>query len=329
MNQAFSGVNFDSIPLTAVQQPERKRLGRPQSLREGELWGARSAWLDLLDRYWAQVGWEIGRAKNLQQLRAAFEPIQNSSGRLDFFVRPSISRATTHTARSTQKNVWRLNEQSRRSGENERELRERLDRARNALQQAKDASETAHIESIRQEREQVLLTFSAKSEKLQQEERDLRNQMMDQWAYIAQNELLSFIHSGRYTINPLNLANAMAGLPQMGWRQSTKRCQKLQERPGPGFGYSTFKLIERVYNKSSKRNFLTMLKAELRKQPKKNFAAMDMKRNWYYLQRAVKDVLQEKMLHGKVPFRVMAEYRRYMSSRTSVDLVFEEEERLI
>jgi hypothetical protein len=329
MNKALSGGTFESIPLTAVQQPKGKTRGRPKSLPEGELWGARSAWLDLLERYWAQVGWEIGRAKNLQQLRAAFGPIRESSGRLDFFVRPSISRATTHTARSTQKRVWRLNEQIRRGYENERELRERLDRARNALQQAKDASETAHIESIRQERERAFLAFSAKYEKLQQEERDLRNQMMNEWAYIAQNELLTFIHSGRYTINPLNLANAMAGLPQMGWRQSTKRCQKLQERPGPGFGYSTFKLIDRVYNKSSKRHFLAVFKAELRKQPKKNFAAMEMKRNWYYLQRAIKEVLQEKMLPGKVPFRIMAEYRRNMSSRTSVDLVFEEEEQLV
>lgn len=214
MNQALGGGIFESIPLTAVPQPIGKMRGRPKSLSEGELWGARSAFVDMLERFWAQVGWEIQRAKNAQQLRAAFQPIQDSSGRLDFFVRPSISKASTQVARLTQRNLGRLNSQVRLAYEHERELRERLDRARNALQQqAKNGAETAQIESICQERDQVLQAFSANYEKLQQEERDLRTQMMNQRAYIAQSELLSFIHSHRYTVNPTNLANAMAGLP--------------------------------------------------------------------------------------------------------------------
>jgi hypothetical protein len=329
MNQALSGNIFNSIPLTAVQQSPQKRPGRRKSLSDGELWGARSALLDLLGRFWAHIGWEISKTKNVQQLRAAFQPIPESSGRLDFFVRPSISKASIQTARSTQKRLGRLIEQNRLGYEHERILRERLDRAKNALQQAKDESEAAYIDGIRQEREQALQAFSAKYETLQQEERDLHNQVMNQRAYIAQNELLAFILSHRYTINPLNLANGMAGLPNMGWRQSMKRCQKIQERPGPGFGYSTFKLIERVKNKSSKRNFLVVLKAELRKQPKRNFAAREMKKNWYYLQHAVKEVLQQKMHPGKIPYRIMAEYQRRMNSRSAVDFLLEEEEQLI
>lgn len=329
MDQALSGGIFNPIPLTAVQQPKKKALGRRKSLSDGELWGARSAWLDLFERFWAHIGWEISKAKNVQQLRAAFQPIQESSGRLDFFIRSSISKASIQTARSTQRRLGRLIEQNRLGYEQERVFRERLDRAKNALQQAKDESEAAYINGIRQEREQALQAFSARYEALQQEERDLHNQMMNQWAYIAQNELLSFILSRRYTINPLNLANAMAGLPNMGWRQSMKRCQKIQERPGPGFGYSTFKLIELVNNKSSKRNFLAVLKTELRKQPKRNFAAREMKKNWYYLQRAVKEVLQQKIHPGKMPYQIMVEYQRRMNSRSAVDFLLEEEEQLI
>lgn len=328
MNQAFSGNVFNLNPLTAIQQSPKKR-GRRKSLSDGELWGARNALLDLFGRFWAHIGWEISKTKNFQQLRAAFQPIPESSGRLDFFVRPSISKASIQTARSTQKRLGRLIEQNRLGYEHERILGERLDRAKNALQQAKDESEAAYIDGIRQEREQALQTFSTTREKLEQEERDLRNQMMNELAYIAQNELLSFILSHRYTINPLNLANGTAGLPNMGWRQSMKRCQKLEKPLGPGFGYSTFKLIERVKNKSSKRNFLTVLKAELRKQPKRNFAATEMKKNWYYLQHATKEVLQQKMHPGKIPYRIMAEYQRRMRSRSAVDFLFEEEEQLI
>ena len=330
MNQALSGGVFESIPLTAVRQPTGKTRGRPKSLPEGELWGARSALLDLMERFWAQVGWEIQRAKNVQQLRAAFQPIPESSGRLDFFVRSAISRASTQIARLTQKNLGRLNSQVRLAYEHERELRERLDRARNALQQqAKNGAETAQIESICQQREQILQAFCANYERLQQEERDLRDQMMNQRAYIAQTELLSFIHSHRYTVNPVNLANAMAGLPNMNWRQSTKRCQKFEEPARPGFRYLTFKLIERVNNKSSKKDFLAVLEADLRKQPKKNYAAQDMKKNWYYLRAAINEVLQHKIHPGKIPYRIVAEYQRKMSSRTAIDVVLEEEEQLV
>jgi hypothetical protein len=329
MNQAFGGGDFDSIPLTAVQQSEAKTRGRPKALPDGQLWGTRNALLDTLQRFWAHIGWEIGRAKNVQQLGAAFLPIKDYSGQLQFFVRPSISKASTQIARFTQRNLGRLNERIRLGYEDERKLSERLTRARNALQQAKDESETAQIKSICQERDQALQAFSANYGKLQQEERDLRDQMMDQLAYIAQSELLAFIHSHRYTVNPVNLANAMAGLPNMGWRQSTKRCQKLEKPSGPGFGYLTFKLVERVNNKSSKRNFLTVLEADLRKQPKKNSAAMEMKKNWYYLRHAVKEVLQQRVHPGNVAYRIVVEYQRKMSSRTAVDVVFEEEEQLI
>jgi hypothetical protein len=83
-----------------------------------------------------------------------------------------------------------------------------------------------------------------------------------------------------------------------------------------------------VNNKSSKKDFLAVLEADLRKQPKKNYAAQEMKRNWYYLRAAINEVLQHKIHPGNIPYRIAGEYQRKMSSRTSVDLVFEEEERL-
>src|SRR5262249_34693377 len=132
-----------------------------------------------------------------------------------------------------------------------------------------------------------------------------------------------------YTVNPVNLANAMAGLPNMVWRQSMKRCQKLEKPAEYGFGYWTFKLIERVNNKASRRTFLSVLKIDLKKQPKRNFAAREMRKNWYSLQGAIKEVLPQRMHPSKVPYRIMAEYQRRTLSRTAVDLLFEEEEQLI
>src|SRR5712692_3472259 len=67
--------------------------------------------------------------------------------------------------------------------------------------------------------------------------RDAEAQLSDQEDGFAQNELLEFIHSGKYAHNPLKLANAMAGIRCHTWDgmrayagcwQSYARCSKLE-----------------------------------------------------------------------------------------------------
>lgn len=324
----FSAEAFNQTPLTAFRQALVRKRGRPKSLRDAELWGMRSSLLAILDPSWAQIGWELGRAKNVQQLRAAFQVLPDSSGRLQFFARPSTSEANPQSARVTQKRLGLIIEQNRSSYEHQRELQERLDRAKNALPQATGDSQKAQIERLCRERQEKLQSFNSAYEKLERDERELNGQLMDQFAYIAQNELLSFIRSRRYSFNPVNLANAMAGLPTMGWRQSFKRCLNLKESPSQGFGYRSVQLIDRVRKNSSKRNLATALEAELCRQPKPSFAVQDMKKNWYYLRRAIEESVQQKMHPDAIPYRIIAEYRRKLSSRSAIDWLLEEEQRL-
>jgi hypothetical protein len=140
-----------------------------------ELWGMRASVLDTLDRCWAQVGWELGRVKNVEQIREVFQPLPDSSGRLQFFVRSSISKATPRSARVTQKKLGLLNARSYLSNQRERELQERLDRAKNALPQATSDSQKAEIERLCRERQEELRLFTAEYEKLQRDGRELNN----------------------------------------------------------------------------------------------------------------------------------------------------------
>jgi hypothetical protein len=66
-------------------------------------------------------------------------------------------------------------------------------------------------------------------------------------AYFAQIELANFLRMRQYESNPLTLGNAMAGVPTIGWRQSARRCAKLQNagkliksNDGTHFGTFTF-----------------------------------------------------------------------------------------
>jgi len=327
-NDEFDVETFHANPLTAFEQAAARKRGRPQSLRDEELWGMRGSFLDTLDRFWAQVGWELGKAKTIQQLRSAFQSLPDSSGRLQFFVRPSISKATPKSARVTQRRLGLLIARSRSSYEHQCKLQERLDRAKNALPQASSDFQKAEIEKLRGERQEELRSFSEEYDKLQRDERNLNEQLLDQFGYIAQNELLSFIRSRRYSFSPLSLANAMAGLPNMCWRQSFKRCLKLKEKPSLGFVYRSVQFIDQVRKKSSKRNLANTLEAELCRQPKANFAVQDMKKNWYYLRRAIEESVQQKSHPGAIPYRIFAEYRRKMSSRSAIDWLLEEEQQL-
>jgi len=54
----------------------------------------------------------------------------------------------------------------------------------------------------------------------------LEVQIRDLEPSFARHELFRFLKSKRYEITPESLANATAGLPYMGWRQSMRRCKE-------------------------------------------------------------------------------------------------------
>ena len=78
---------------------------------------------------------------------------------------------------------------------------------------------------------------------LEQKQRTLEARIAEEEAGFAQQELMRFILEGRYELTPLNLANAMAGLPYMAWRQSFKRCMAWECSFANSVMYREFKII--------------------------------------------------------------------------------------
>ena len=161
---------------------------------------------------------------------------------------------------------------------------------------------------------------------MQDEDRLLSNRQADEQAYVAQTELLKFILSGRYSFTPLNLANAMAGLPYMQWRQSSKRCGKMECRIAMSSTYRLFKILYRASQGLPSSQGLTNAVQNLLQNSRKiDYVAAELRKNWYHLRAAIKTVTEKRHHPGSVPFRVLTEYQRRMRSRTSVDLLLEEE----
>jgi hypothetical protein len=152
-------------------------------------------------------------------------------------------------------------------------------------------------------------------------------------AYFCQSELLDFIGSGRYRPVPLNFANAMAGLPYMRWRQSFKRCQRISRSITETICYEQFKLIRHAINglPISCEQFETNLRSILMnpdRQGGHNYAIHELKKNWYYVTRAIEAAIRFASTVDALPYRIIAAYSFYTMSKSAVDVLLEEEYRL-
>jgi hypothetical protein len=325
----FDGDNSPDIPLTAFWERTPPKRGRPKGIDDGSLWGARAALLDVLESSWGRIGWELQRAKTTSDIRAALQPLSaNYGSRIDIYVRSSIVRAAPGNARTTQRQLYQIASRSRACYDQVQKCREKLERAKGALNAVRGTAQESEIETLCRQRQQLLEDSERQHQQLDTDDRKLLEHLANQQAYIAQTELLSFFRSRRYAFTPLNVANAMAGLPYMGWRQSAKRCAKLERPFVQSFTYQVFLMISRALKKSSPRQLLVTLERYLRKRPKSDYTAAELRKTWYYLSAAIQSVIQSRNHPKAIPYRIVAEYQRRTTVRSQLDLVLEEEGQL-
>jgi hypothetical protein len=143
--------------------------------------------------------------------------------------------------------------------------------------------------------------------------------LLDHEAGFVQMELLKFMKSGRASHEPLSLANAMAGLPEIGCRVSFSRCQRLPSELKSGRRYRVFEFIASCCRKHSERRgkpFVTFVHSEIERLPK-TIKLLDGKRaenpfrkylveNWWALNEALIASLRSKVPWKQMPYAVAA-----------------------
>jgi hypothetical protein len=166
---------------------------------------------------------------------------------------------------------------------------------------------------------------------LRDQEKELEVLIKDGEAYFARNELLDFCLSKRYRLTPLDVANALAGLPFICWRRSADRCRKWKEEP-EGLSFGIFRILLRIVRANVRRSDLMrdadkFLEA---KGPTGNkFALADLRENRYYLRRAITAVLEQGTRRAHLAASISREYWKRKSHPTAVDRAFAEEERIV
>ncbi|HXY50179.1 MAG TPA: hypothetical protein VEI01_12065 [Terriglobales bacterium] len=225
-----------------------------------------------------------------------------------------------------------LTEQVRRAGETEEKCRNSLIVAQAALRAAQGTHQQQGMEHENDVRARALAEAEHRHQELEQQQRTLAGRIAEEEAGFAQEELLRFILEARYELTPLNLANAMAGLPYMAWRQSFKRCLPWACPIANSVVYREFKIISACLRSDVKAQSLVerirlyLQRKKLDKETKD--AVVELKQQWYYLKKAIERIEKETHPDDAVPFRIMTEYQQLHQSHTPVDAILAEDARL-
>jgi hypothetical protein len=180
------------------------------------------------------------------------------------------------------------------------------------------------------ERARVLARAGAECIALRDKEYELEKLVCDGEAHFARVEFLQFCRSRRYRLNPLNVANALAGLPFIGCRHSIKRCRKWPDNSG-GLSYGIYRILQRIGSGNIRRSEL-IRDAErfLRgRHPGKSFAIPDLREHWYYLRRSISVVLQQGIPMSRLASAISREYWKRKLNPNAVDRAFSTDERIV
>jgi len=286
----------------------------------------------LLEGFWGSFGWELSRARTVKDVRSALrsldEGIQHS---IQLFTRETTAKTTPVELRLRKKQSAQLSERVRVAAEKHQECLRSLEKVTNALEQARSTPQEADILRVFERRTNDCNEAQKLSQDLMQKERLLQEQLADERAFFAQAELLCFVHSRRYSFNPTRLANAMAGLPDMGWRRSAILCARHKPHWGEGRTYWLFKLLRRVLSarRVNRATLVASVKAALQTyRDQADYRLLDARKNWYHLRRAIEAAIVAPDRSSSLPYRILALYQHYIEIRNSLELFLEEEEQL-
>ncbi len=162
-------------------------------------------------------------------------------------------------------------------------------------------------------RQRRLVKLEGDLRKLQSERETLDIKVRDQQAYVSLSELLDYLHSGRYAVNPRNLANALAGVPQMRWRQSFARCGGMPFNQ-PRLDYAVFETISDVWCRRTEEFGEAPVEffraGILRLSKKLGYTRQFLCERWHDLKLAIVECWKSKQAPASIPFVLTSIFMR-------------------
>ena len=184
----------------------------------------------VLEHRMGLIGWKWPRhAKTLGDIRAAFSAIKGfNCPELELFRQYPTRRTTPAALRQLRKEMAHSQITCRRAYAAYISSRESIERVSQAF--VHDTTDETALTSLQHLQAEMAMRHERANvafEECQAHSRELQSKLDQQEAWFAQSQLGNFIHSARREYTPLNIAMAMAGMPQLA-RLSCERCSGLQ-----------------------------------------------------------------------------------------------------
>jgi hypothetical protein len=312
----------------------RNRGGRP-TIDNELLFRHRDGLIALFSATWGTLGWYLHHATTRADVVAMFSlsdmPAHNVTALQPF------TRSTTHVASDGDVRAVKraVNAAWRKTVDFEKRLRRPADRVRQTLHALQQGVEPEHRDVVLAQHRRRLneyATLRAEADDHDEKLKRLQSLQADCDAAYSQDQVLLFLKKRKYKWNPRNLAHALAGLPQMGWEQSFKRCGN-QEGWWPSREYRVFQLIEKCSDKSPDR-FKGALEAAIRALPNRKPNDTTFREylftNWPFLRMAIDEAAALDDPLERRPYRTFEIYmKRIGQSRTPKEQFIASMEELI
>jgi hypothetical protein len=339
----FSGEELEECSTEGLdafpwESEKRCKGGRP-TITDGFLAAGRNQWRRFFEGCWPEIGWpllQIRKRRNstLKDVQNVFRNIGDKPlcDHANAFLLGEPQSTTVAAFRKQRIASTKLRDELHDMRRAHAQLERACIEANSAVQEADEVNKSA----IRREvaRRRRLMNRNAKEIKARETtyqtgECDLRNKQ----TFLYCSEMLDFLRSGRRALTPKNLANALAGLPDMRWRQSDVRCSRIPDDGVAQPPYAVFRLIDRLVRRiGGRRGELSAesFQMELMKLPKKERFPrdfiLDHRRD---LRLAIKEVCKAQHEARFIPYALTSTFLRNVSRpKASLDSVLDSQERV-
>ncbi len=317
---------------------EKPKRGRP-TIPDNFLLGARNQWASLLEESWPEIGWLLLQIRErptstIDDVREAFRPVKekpHNSGLATAFYRETVESATPAEVHKNRKRVGELQAEVHHGGTKLNDIQRSIRDVEEALKIAPVEDRNTFQEEMTR-RQQALLQLQSEISRLTIERDTLDKKSLAQEAYVYASELLDFLLSGRRAVNAKNVANALAGLPMMGWRQSHLRCSRMPLNE-PRLHYQVLAVILKLWKRrrgESKESLTEFFKTQLPKLPKKFGYTRDfLLESWRDLRLAIEECLSRQHEDGEAPYALTSVFmRNTRNQKSTLERMQAEQEKL-
>lgn len=327
------------VLLAELPNPEKPKRGR-RTTADNFLLGFRNNWHSFLERNWHEIGWTLlqirrRRTSTMEEIQKIFEPLRGKLNNhcADCFLGGSPQPVTGKELRANRIKSSKLHDEIQKMYTHRQEVESSWAYAENALKVAGEQEKKA-IEAEAKERKERLQELNENLKRIQSESSELDKKVREQETYFYCSQLLAYLCKGKYAVEPFALANAFAGSPVMGWRQSLARCAKIPRSSFfPQYPYGIFRAISRIWRLRSKYAHLSpneLFKAEISKLRKRNGESYSyLSQGWRDLCLAIVECSKAGHSDEFMPYALTQTFLKYQSrSKSQADQIMDEREKL-